>query len=89
MDFTQRMFARSLLRQQLVDMDGTQFERFVDRLLGLLHTDYLPVRAHGPLGDVGADGLMLGDKVLYAGRGYGPPWTATSKSAHPRCVKPF
>lgn len=66
MDFTQRMFARSLLRQQLVDMDGTQFERFVDRLLGFLHTDYLPVRAHGPLGDVGADGLMLGDKILYA-----------------------
>ncbi|MEU4108046.1 ABC-three component system protein [Streptomyces sp. NPDC027717] len=66
MDFTQRMLARLTLRSQLTDMPGERFEQLIHHLLSLLHADFVPVRTHGNLGDMGADGLLLWQRELWA-----------------------
>ncbi|MFI1931229.1 ABC-three component system protein [Streptomyces sp. NPDC020330] len=66
MDFTQRLLAQLTLRQQLTDMPGESFEQLIHKLLSLRHPDFVPVRTHGNLGDMGADGLLLWDRVLWA-----------------------
>lgn len=77
MDFTQRMLARLTLHRMLTDMPGEQFEGLVQQLLGLLHPDFVPVRTHGNLGDMGADGLLLWDRTLLAS--YSPQTEDTNK----------
>lgn len=71
MNFTQRIYAQLVLKQQLQEMHGEQFESFFHRLMGMLHDDYVPVRTHGNLGDMGADGLSLHNRTLHAC--YSPP----------------
>lgn len=66
MDFTQRMLARLTLRSQLADMPGERFEQLIHHLLSLLHPDFVAVRTHGNLGDMGADGLLLWERELWA-----------------------
>jgi hypothetical protein len=66
MDFTQRIFAYLKFQQLLTDLHGEPFEEFFHRLMGALHPDYVPVRTHGNLGDMGADGLLLFDRTLHA-----------------------
>ncbi|MFJ4682759.1 ABC-three component system protein [Streptomyces sp. NPDC088789] len=66
MDFTQRMLAQLTLRKQLTDMPGERFEQLLHHLLSLLHPDFVAVRTHGNLGDLGADGLLLWERVLWA-----------------------
>ncbi|WP_405713659.1 hypothetical protein OG264_31495 [Streptomyces xanthophaeus] len=66
MDFTQRMLARLTLRSHLTDMPGEQFEKLIQHLLSLRHPDFVAVRTHGNLGDMGADGLLLWERELWA-----------------------
>ncbi|QXE34051.1 hypothetical protein KQY30_06850 [Streptomyces sp. GMY02] len=66
MDFTERIFAYLKFHQLLTDMHGEQFESFFHRLMGALHQDFVPVRTHGNLGDLGADGLLLHGRTLHA-----------------------
>ncbi|WP_171162545.1 ABC-three component system protein [Streptomyces sp. I05A-00742] len=66
MDFTQRMLARLTLRSQLTDMPGERFEQLIHHLLSLVHPDFVAVRTHGNLGDMGADGLLLWQRELWA-----------------------
>lgn len=47
-------------------MPGESFEQLIHHLLSLRHPDFVPVRTHGNLGDLGADGLLLWDRVLWA-----------------------
>lgn len=70
MEFIERAAATLLLRSKLAELSENAFEEFFHSLMSAAEPSYIPVRTAGPLGDVGADGLLLiGDK-LYAC--YGP-----------------
>ncbi|MFF3014020.1 ABC-three component system protein [Streptomyces sp. NPDC057939] len=60
------MLAQLTLRTQLTNMPGERFEQLIHHLLSLLHPDFVAVRTHGNLGDMGADGLLLWERELWA-----------------------
>nr|WSZ96928.1 hypothetical protein OH820_15760 [Streptomyces sp. NBC_00857] len=66
MKFEQRMFARARLFEMLDDLHGTGFEDFFHTLMCMRYPDFLNVRTAGSLGDMGADGISLHDRKLYA-----------------------
>jgi hypothetical protein len=45
---------------------GTEFENLFHRLMELRHDDYMPIRTHGDIGDLGGDGLRTAYRKLYA-----------------------
>ncbi|MFF0387998.1 hypothetical protein ACFYS8_04795 [Kitasatospora sp. NPDC004615] len=45
---------------------GSEFEKLFHRLMELCDDGYVPVATYGNLGDLGADGLGLGGRRLYA-----------------------
>ncbi|WP_405796181.1 ABC-three component system protein [Streptomyces sp. NBC_01506] len=45
---------------------GNEFEKLFHRLMELRHEDYLPIRTHGNIGDLGGDGLQTMGRRLYA-----------------------
>lgn len=66
MDFTQRVFAYLKFQQLLITLHGQAFEDFFHRLMAARHPDYAPVRTHGNIGDMGADGLLLSERTVHA-----------------------
>lgn len=66
----ERQYAEYKFRILLAESSGTEFEKLFHRLMELRYDDYVPVRTHGNMGDLGADGLGLADRRLYAC--YGP-----------------
>lgn len=62
----QRMWAETRYIQLMAKLTEDAFESFFHSLMELRYPGYVPVRAHGRLGDQGADGLSLHDRRLYA-----------------------
>ncbi|MQY18072.1 ABC-three component system protein [Nocardia macrotermitis] len=62
----QRQYAQEKLRCLLETKSGAEFENLFHQLMELRHGDYMQVRTHGQLGDLGADGLRTGVRRLYA-----------------------
>jgi hypothetical protein len=66
LSFTERMFVRSMFRDRMAELYGDAFEDFFDRLMVARYPDFVPVRTHGNIGDLSADGLRLHSGRLYA-----------------------
>lgn len=66
LSFEEQSFVRGILRRQLDELFGNAFERFFQNLMCARYPDFIDVRTHGKLGDIGADGLSLHDGKLYA-----------------------
>lgn len=64
--FEEQSFVRGMLRRLLEERFGKAFERFFQNLMCARYADFIDVRTHGKLGDIGADGLGLHDGKLYA-----------------------
>jgi len=73
LSFEEQSFVRGILRRQLEDLSGKAFERFFQKLMCARYTDFIDVRTHGSLGDIGADGISLHDGRLYACYAPGKP----------------
>jgi len=70
LNFQERMFVRSMHRDLMADLHGDAFEDYFHRLMCARYPDFVQVRTHGSIGDLGADGLRLHNGRLYAC--YGP-----------------
>ncbi|MET8354833.1 ABC-three component system protein [Micromonospora sp. NPDC005206] len=66
LSFEEQSFVRGILRRQLDELFGNGFERFFQNLMCARYPDFIDVRTHGNLGDIGADGLSLHERKLYA-----------------------
>jgi hypothetical protein len=66
LSFEEQSFVRGILRRQLDELFGNAFERFFQNLMCARYPDFIDVRTHGKLGDIGADGLSLHEGKLYA-----------------------
>ncbi|WP_261569268.1 ABC-three component system protein [Frankia gtarii] len=66
LSFEDQSFVRAMLRRLLDERPGKAFERFFQNLMCARYPDFIDVRTHGNLGDLGADGLSLHDGKLYA-----------------------
>ncbi len=64
--FEEQSYVRGMLRRLLDERSGKAFERFFQNLMCARYPDFIDVRTHGNLGDIGADGLGLYDGKLYA-----------------------
>jgi hypothetical protein len=64
--FSEKSHIKLMLRTKLGDLSGLSFQRFFQDLMCALRPDFLDVRTHGNVGDMGADGLDLYDGNLYA-----------------------
>jgi hypothetical protein len=64
--FEEQSYVRGMLRRLLDERFGKAFERFFQNLMCARYIDFIDVRTHGKLGDIGADGLSLHDGKLYA-----------------------
>lgn len=62
----QMQYAHSKFRSMIETSSGNEFERFFHRLMELRHDDYVPIRTHGNIGDLGGDGLQTKSRKLYA-----------------------
>jgi len=62
----ERSSIRFMLSSRLNQLDGRAFEDFFHDVMCLRYPTFVNVRAYGNLGDMGADGLMLYDRKLYA-----------------------
>ncbi|MEV4705448.1 ABC-three component system protein [Actinoplanes sp. NPDC049316] len=63
-------FVRAILRRKLEELFENAFEQFFQSIMCARYPDFINVRTHGNIGDIGADGLSLHDRKLYAC--YGP-----------------
>lgn len=66
LSFEEQSFVRGILRGRLEELFENAFERFFQNLMCARYPDFVDVRTHGNLGDIGADGLSLHDRKLYA-----------------------
>jgi hypothetical protein len=66
----QLQYSRMRFHELILDASKESFEDLFHRLMELAHPDFLSVRTHGNLGDIGADGLCTDCRKLYAC--YGP-----------------
>lgn len=66
MEFIERQATRFLLTLRLSELHGEEFERFFHNLMCARYDDFLDVRTHGNIGDVGSDGISLHNRKLYA-----------------------
>lgn len=62
----QKQYARDKLMSMIENSFGNDFENLFHRLMSLRYPDYVPVRTHGNIGDMSADGLRLSERMLYA-----------------------
>ncbi|WP_146102126.1 hypothetical protein [Nocardia nova] len=62
----QRQYAQEKGQRLLETKSGNEFEDLFHRLMELRHDDYISVRTHGYIGDLGTDGLRTGPCRLYA-----------------------
>src|SRR4051812_2255356 len=70
MGFEQRSYAQVVFYRKLHELEENAFETFFHSIMRAVTTDYVPVRAYGDLGDMGADALAIYGDKLYAC--YGP-----------------
>jgi hypothetical protein len=66
LNFHERMYVKFVYRELMASLHGDAFEDFFHRLMSARHADFVQVRTHGNLGDLGADGLRLHNGRLYA-----------------------
>ncbi|MFF1615362.1 ABC-three component system protein [Amycolatopsis sp. NPDC058278] len=66
LSFEEQSFVRGILRRKLDELIENAFERFFQNLMCARYADFIDVRTHGNIGDIGADGLSLHDGKLYA-----------------------
>ncbi|QBI56495.1 ABC-three component system protein [Streptomonospora litoralis] len=66
MELWQRNFVRAALRSRLNELHGEEFETFFHKLMELRDPGFLGVRTYGDYGDLGADGLTVNARRLYA-----------------------
>jgi len=66
LNFHERMFVKAMYREQMANLHGDAFEDFFHRLMSARYSDFVQVRTHGNIGDLGADGLRLHNGRLYA-----------------------
>jgi hypothetical protein len=62
----QMQYAHSKFRSMIETSAGNEFEKLFHRLMELRHDDYVPIRTHGNIGDLGGDGLQTMSRRLYA-----------------------
>lgn len=62
----QRLSVRLAFLQKVEECHGEEFEEFFHEVMAYRYEDYVDVRTHGNLGDMGADGLRLDAGELYA-----------------------
>lgn len=60
------MFVKAAYRELMANLHGDMFEDFFHRLMTARYPDFVQVRTHGNIGDLGADGLRLYGGRLYA-----------------------
>lgn len=60
---------RHLLGAKLDELHGQEFEKFFHRVMSARHDTFFEVGTYGNIGDLGADGLMIHDRKLYACNG--------------------
>jgi hypothetical protein len=70
LNFHERMFVKAMHRELMAGLHGDAFEDYFHRLMSARYPDFVQVRTHGNIGDLGADGLRLHNSRLYAC--YGP-----------------
>lgn len=78
--FQERMFVKAAFRELMANLHYDAFEDFFHRLMTARYPDFVQVRTHGNLGDLGADGLRLHDGRLYAC--YGPEVFDAARAAN-------
>lgn len=66
LNFHERMYVKFVYRELMASLHGDAFEDFFHRLMSARYADFVQVRTHGNLGDLGADGLRLHNGRLYA-----------------------
>ena len=69
LELWERSILRHLLSAKLSELHGNAFEEFFHDVMSARYDGYLDVATHGNLGDLGADGLMLHERRLYACNG--------------------
>ncbi len=69
LELWERSILRHLLSAKLSELHGNAFEEFFHDVMSARFDGYLAVATHGNLGDLGADGLMLHERRLYACNG--------------------
>jgi hypothetical protein len=62
----ERASIRFMLAVKLDELYGQAFEDFFQRMMSAQYPSFVPVRTHGNIGDLSADGLTLHDRKLYA-----------------------
>jgi hypothetical protein len=77
LNFHERMFVKTMHRDLMAGLHGDAFEDYFHRLMTARYPDFVQVRTHGNIGDLGADGLRLHSGRLYAC--YGPETFDASK----------
>lgn len=65
----ERSIMRHLLGAKLSELHGNAFEEFFHAVMSARYGGYFDVATHGNLGDLGADGLMVHERRLYACNG--------------------
>lgn len=66
LSFEDRQFIKVTFRSKLTELFGEEFERFFQEVMSARYPSFIGVKTHGNLGDLGADGLSLHDRKLYA-----------------------
>ncbi|MWA06156.1 hypothetical protein F8568_038570 [Actinomadura sp. LD22] len=69
LELWERSVLRHMLGAKLSVLSGNAFEVFFHEVMSARHGSYVDVATHGDLGDIGADGLMLTERRLYACNG--------------------
>ncbi len=62
----QLQYAHSKFRSMVETSSGNEFEKLFHQLMEYRYSDYVPIRTHGNLGDLGGDGLRTKSRTLYA-----------------------
>lgn len=70
MQFFERAAAYLALQVRFQELHGEAFQEFLDNVMSVIDSSYVPVRTAGRLGDMSADGLSLSKNELLAC--YGP-----------------
>ncbi|MET8876590.1 ABC-three component system protein [Nocardia sp. NPDC004604] len=62
----QLQYAKGKLLSMIEDAVGNEFEKLFHHLMELRHDDYMVIRTHGNIGDLGGDGYRTSTRQLYA-----------------------
>ncbi|GLZ09644.1 hypothetical protein Acsp03_71100 [Actinomadura sp. NBRC 104412] len=70
LELWERLFVRVMLTSKIDSLHGESFQEFFYDLMCMRDPDFFDIRTRGEFGDLGADGLMISGRRLYAC--YGP-----------------